>query len=370
MHSLDGAIFELGKLSALLEKSPMRQAWIRRRRLVACADLYAADFDAAEDIEGILMLVFGYRSGPLAMPELATKRAAAAAAFILLQEDMAHASQRHERRRGQEGYIASGGSELRSWLNVARAAEDTWADEMRASGAMNAATAIWRFAQEDTPRSAVLVGVSTGLRKSFSLGPDAPGIWGALPRASEGRQRFHTRFWTSLRRQASEGISEISDVERWRASSLDLMQDLRSTSRLPLALDMLLETRVLSPAALSAGIGVSLRGAGQMLDELERRGCAREMSARRTYRRFIHRDDHVIARILAATRPQIEVQPPQAVAPAAIVDRPRALEPLLPGELAAFAEGALEEAFSSVDAASANVEAALARIKARGSASS
>lgn len=231
----------------------------------------------------------------------------------------------------------------------------------------DAAAEIWRIGQEDLRRAAFLVGISAALRRTLDLGPDAPGLWGALPRPGESRSRFADRFGATLARQAGDGIEELALLETWRRRGADALLGIRTSSRLPEALDMLLESRVLSPVALSIGIGVSVRGASQMLDELERRGVAVEVTGRRTYRRFVHVDDRIARRIMVSEtrRPRALPSPPQAPAadPPEASPTPRRLEPVLPVDLAAFARDALEEAFAAVDAASSNVALALARLR-------
>lgn len=367
MKASERAIHALGHLAARLEDSSDCGGWVIRRRFAACADLAAADRDWPGSTEDLLRLVLRYQAASVEAPEKIVRGAQAAAGYAILQAEMALSSARVARRDlvARDLY----GPGFSDWLTTCRALRARI--QAAPAGLEDLAATTWLVGQEDVRRSCLMVAVATVVRDRYRLGADAPGIWGALPRPAEGRTRFAGRFAVALAAQASAAEAELDEILAIRQASEPLLTGLRATSRLPQALDLIVERRVISPALLQRVLGCSLRGASKILDEMVRRGLALEIENRSAYRRFVHPADTVAVAVLLGAevaercadeiaRKAAEASEPPA--PARVHNPSPADVPHgLPDGLDLDAADALEAALGASDAANARIAEVLAR---------
>lgn len=387
MKPVERAIYDLGQTSGLLGISAAAQAWVRRRRMAAAAALVGADSDWDGGADEVLATVLAFQSGRMNMPDLATSSAMAAVGFLGLIESQADASQRHERRT-RDGFDRSEppANDVVAWRLLASDIAREIGDALSRGGLQEMAEAVWRIGRRDLRRSAILMSSATALRRHVGAPVDLPGFWGCLPQNDDRRESFSARFMRSLSAQAALGLRELRDVETLRARALGRLEaspGLRSNSRAPVAVDLLLDLRILSPVVLSEIARTSQRGAGQILEDLRKRGVAVELSGRVSYRRFALVDDletiGVMRRLATGVAGKwSKIVSEEAPCPAppsrpalAIPDRLDAESARAaaerrrsaPSDLAGFADEALNEALRAVDRASDSVARALSVLK-------
>lgn len=374
MSGTERTAFLLGQLSERIARFPDLPAWIIRRRISACAALAAADFEASTEPDDLLRLVLRHQAGEITGAAGLHPGVGVAIGYAILQELSAGPSAPSGRRRGLSASNPHN-NHIAAWLTLMRYGAMAFREAERGLTAL--AAAAWEIGGQDIRRSALMVALSTEMGRRYELGPEVPGLWGALPRPSEGRVRFGARFISALAAQAEVALRDMDEVARLRAAGEKALVGIRSNSRLPLALTLLIERRVISPALLAETIGSSLRGASKILDEMAARKIAIEVTARRNYRRFAHVLDLPVISLLMDAPPMaanIAVQAQEArlggkvkaqgISASQGLDQSlrQPLPPTLPQDLEEFAEESLAGALAAADVANERIQSLLSRM--------
>jgi len=180
-------------------------------------------------------------------------------------------------------------------------------------------------------------------------------------------------FLRAVAAEAGAALDLLVEMERrWRAARAAVAAGRRRTSRTPAAVDLLAAVPLVSATTLAAALGLSVKAAGAILDELVRRGAAVEVTHRHS-RRLFGLAGLVPLREAAAPprrpvpgrgrgrgRGRPRARPPETEAqPEAETVPP--LPPAAPLARPAFDYGELAAAMQAVDAALRTARAGLAR---------
>jgi len=293
MNDLEKALFACGQLSWMIRDFPLQPIWVRDRRRAAAVRLASADSDWEGSLEDLDLMVLHLQAGlPLPLSRI-EPHTYAVAGYILLQSDAALASLQDLEAGGTGlplGPPRHRGPEAGRWLETMDGVRRTLG---RLQGPTTAfVDAVWRIGQRDLRRSCLMVAVSGALRSRWGLGPEAPGLWGALPQEAETRDEFRGRFARALAWQAADALAAALELQRRDAAAMRTIQGaFREGSRFHAAWRSLLARRIVSPALLAAELAVTLPGASHLLHRLVEVGLAVEIVRRGSYRRFAAADD-------------------------------------------------------------------------------
>lgn len=151
------------------------------------------------------------------------------------------------------------------------------------------AQAMRAWIADDRPRGAVRAALPAALQAigvTRCLLPILAGADTLRPDSPMDPDGWTLGFARSLAREAEDGLAVLRRLEHaWRAARAAIGER-RSTSRLSAAVDLLAATPLLGPARLAVLLGCSVRGAGQMCEELVACGAAVEVTGRATHRLY------------------------------------------------------------------------------------
>ncbi|MDO9714068.1 hypothetical protein [Paracraurococcus lichenis] len=202
------------------------------------------------------------------------------------------------------------------------------------------------------------------LTGAAALGPDQP--WGP--------PLWIPAFLRAVAAEAGTALDLLIEMERrWLAARAAVATGRRSTSRAPAAVDLLAAVPLVSATTLAAALGMSVKAACAILDELVRLEVAVEVTHRHSRRLFGLAG---LAPLRQAAAPPRRPLPgrgrgrPREV-PAALEVPPEVVTPAPPPrpgplERRAFDYGDLEAAMQAVDAAIRKTRAGLARLAGSG----
>ena len=171
------------------------------------------------------------------------------------------------------------------------------------------------------------------------------------------RDLWVPHFLSALAREAEDGLDLLFDMERAWLVARAAVPARRSTSRAPLALDLMAATPLISATTLARALGMSVKSAIALLDAFVREGIAVEVTHRAARRLFGLKD--VGQEVRQAVRPPRRPQPgrgrgrPRLERPEEDLVKPTPLPPLDPAtwRFPPIDYGGLEAAMAHADQA-------------------
>ncbi|HWX50735.1 MAG TPA: hypothetical protein VNZ61_22025 [Roseomonas sp.] len=359
LAALAAASAAVARLDAVAPLHPLREALLHRARLEAARRQAAAD--------GFLIDPWQLAAVLEGLPLRAMRDSARVIDAGALHDAARLALDYH-------GWLAAPGEAAEGAVQAALAA----LDRERPTGVplLDAAWGAWRWLEHGGARpplraalvrrwaAAGLLRAPLPLTGAAALGPGQP--WEP--------SRWIPVFLRAVAAEAGAALDLLVEMERrWHAARAAVAAGRRRTSRTPAAVDLLAAVPLVSATTLAAALGLSVKAAGAILDELVRRGVAVEVTHRHSRRLFG----------LAGLAPLREAAaPPRRPVPGRGRGRPRALPPeteALPAAEAmpplppaaplarpAFDYSELAAAMQAVDAALRTARAGLTRVAGSG----
>lgn len=348
-HTIERAALALGRLDAALDGHPLRPGWQFRTELDAACRCAAADGHRVDPVQ------FAVVANGLTLDPEARHGSVALAWALEIRGALSAAEWRRwsvprglpiDAMRGRRGrpFKSPDPARLRLRLIGERQARTAGLRELRS------ALDMLRAAGGNRP---VLLGAALGAHGWLDRGGSRNALRGALPlflaqrsvsrtplygltgaaaldgAAPADRDRWIVCFLTALADEAADGLLRLRALERaWTAvrRRLDAARQgddasgqpssqpaLRSSSRLPHAVDLLAATPLLGPAALGRSLGITRAGASRMLARLAGLEMALEITGRGSHKLYALPD-------LAGLRGELRRPPPRRPAAAARLD--------------------------------------------------
>ncbi|MFZ6765246.1 hypothetical protein [Pseudoroseomonas sp. WGS1072] len=349
----------LARLDAVVPSHPLREALLHRARLEAARRQAAAD--------GALIDPWHLAAVLEGLPLRAMRDSARVIDAGALHDAARLALDYH-------GWLAAPGPEAEGAVQAALAALDV----ARPTGVplLDAAWGAWRWLEQGGARpplraalvrqwaAAGLLRVPLPLTGAAALGPDQP--WAPA--------RWIPAFLQAVAAEAGAVLDLLFEMERrWRAARAAVAAGRRRTSRTPAAVDLLAAVPLVSATTLAAALGLSVKAACAILDDLVRRGVAVEVTHRHSRRLFGLAGLAPLRKAAAPPRRPLpgrgrgrpRTLPPETEAPPAAETVPP-LVPIAPLAHAIFDYGDLAAAMQAVDTALRTARAGLARAAGRG----
>ncbi|MEO8715278.1 MAG: hypothetical protein ABI369_09720, partial [Acetobacteraceae bacterium] len=336
--ALADAMAAIARLDQALASHPLRQAFLYRARLEAVRRQAAVDgalidpWHLAATLEGLRLRMDPYLRIIDRGVILDAARAALGLHQWLVEPDF---DQEGEVQRA-EAVLAAQESALPTLLTAARGFR-VWIDSGEGRAPIRAALVrFWTRRQ--------LLRTPVPLTGAAALGAEQS--W--EPRA------WMPAFLRALEREAAEGLDLLFTMERAWFEARHAITGRRTTSHAGVVVDLLAATPVISATTLARILGIAVKNAIRLLEEL----CAAEIALEVT-----HRSKRRLFGLAALAPLREAVRPPYRPDPNRGPGRPRReiskddaetevppLPPLSPIERRAFDYGALEEAMAHLDA--------------------
>jgi len=276
----------LGRLDAVLMRSPVAEGWRWRAAIQEAADCASLD-------------------GPIVAPE----RVAAAAAGLPMKGEMdLGGTQRGLVLLVAMGSLATVRVQSRETLVEAAAEliEDVEAAARSLAGHHPAALlsimiGAGEWLRGDGPQAPLRIAIAKALMDQGVLSRFAPAVTaGPALRTHPDHREFPVRFLTSLERQANTATTDTLDLHRrwiaWhraaaappaREHQVHRMGARRRTSRIDRLVDLLAAAPALGAAQVAGALGMTTAGASLLLEQLAGLGIVQEVTGRRTWKLYM-----------------------------------------------------------------------------------
>ncbi|MXP65647.1 hypothetical protein E0493_20055, partial [Roseomonas sp. M0104] len=272
LAALAAASAAVARLDAVVPLHPLREALLHRARLDAARRQAAAD--------GALIDPWHLAAVLEGLPLRAMRDSARAMDAGALHDAARLALDYH-------GWLAAPGLAAEGEVRAALAALEV----ARPTGVplLDAAWGAWRWLEHGGARPPLraalvrrweavgLLRAPLPLTGAAALGPGQPwepSLW--IP-----------AFLRAVAAEAGAALDLLVEMERrWRAARAAVAAGRRRTSRTPAAVDLLAAVPLVSATTLAAALGLSVKAAGAILDDLVRRGVAVEVTHRHSRRLF------------------------------------------------------------------------------------
>jgi hypothetical protein len=289
MAALTEAALQCGKLAQILDNHALLPAILFRARLDAARRAAAADGKLI-DPWGLAALLAGLRLRLDDGASIAERGAVIDSARYALNEHQWLADPDFD----QEGEI--------------QRAEQAIAAASTADGPFLAAgRAMHGWIDTDQPRQAMRTALARHWRRSGLFTKPLPLIAAASLAAETPwtLDEWLPAFLRTLATEAAEMVQLTRDLERaWRAAR-QAIQGRRKTSHASAAVDVLAAAPLLSAPALAATLGIAMKNAARLLDELCRDGVAVEVTRRAKRRLYALRTMEPLRdAVMAPRRPE------------------------------------------------------------------
>lgn len=258
-RALESAAAAIGRLDARIQASPVRRAWLRRSTFLAAVRATEADGYSFE-VERLFALaanlpvprLMDYGTDTVALDILGLVLALAAAA---------------EGQRGAGPPPPPPDPDLEKALETLRLGPGTGPV---LAGTLNGLRH-W-IAQDGRPSLGLVAFAQVLAERGLTQGP-VPWLAGALPSRAILADGLSAARWTRRALQEVAGTAEagarlLAALEATREAWYRRLGARRATSRLDLVLELALAYPVLSPVQISGLLGISVRGAAMLLDQL------------------------------------------------------------------------------------------------------
>ncbi len=155
-----------------------------------------------------------------------------------------------------------------------------------------AGRAMYAWIDADQPRQAMRTALARHWRRSGLFASPLPLIAAASLAAETPwtPDEWLPAFLRALATEASDMVQLTRDLERAWRTARQAIQGRRKTSHASAAVDVLAAAPLLSAPALAAALGIAMKNAGRLLDELCREGVAVEVTRRAKRRLYALRN--------------------------------------------------------------------------------